>query len=430
MFRLLFGLLLIGLTATDAAAQLRLPSFPDVRAPGIGLPRAQERLTPIADPLAPADLLGQRAAIVDDLLRRYARQVILDPIGNPTARTEIIAITPSSTLLAAAQQLGLSVARDTLHEPLNLRVVVFRLPTTTEPQQAIAALRRADPAAELDYNHLYVRSGAAGGPVPSPLQKAATTADTFRIGLIDGGVEAGHPALHSISLHQEGCQAAPVPTAHGTAVAALLAAAASASPAALHLYAADIFCGGLPAGTVSALADAMAWLVRERIPVINISLVGPPNLLLGRVVRAAAAKGHLIVAAVGNDGPHAAPLYPAAYEEVVGVTGIDARGHILPEALQGPQVKFAALGLHPRVAVLSGRYSAARGTSFAAPLVAVAFARMYGEPRANVTGALIEELARHTRDLGTPGRDPVFGFGLVDPSVAAVAGGVPDERMH
>ena len=48
------------------------------------------------------------------------------------------------------------------------------------------------------------------------------------------------------------------------------------------------------------------------------------------------------MAAVGNDGPAAPPLYPAAYAGVVGVSGITPARRALPEAAQGPQVMFTA----------------------------------------------------------------------------------------
>jgi hypothetical protein len=85
-------------------------------------------------------------------------------------------------------------------------------------------------------------------------------------------------------------------------------------------------------------------MARERVPVVNLSLVGPPNTLLENVTRAMVARGYLLVAAVGNDGPAAKPLYPAAYPGVIGVTGVDERRRVLLEACRGPQVDFAAPG--------------------------------------------------------------------------------------
>src|SRR6185503_9291329 len=93
---------------------------------------------------------------------------------------------------------------------------------------------------------------------------------------------------------------------------------------------------------VDAVADAFSWLVGERVPVINVSLVGPPNALLEAVVLRVIARGYLIVAAVGNDGPAAPPLYPAAYRDVIGVTAVDAHRLVLVEAGRGSLVNFAA----------------------------------------------------------------------------------------
>ena len=95
---------------------------------------------------------------------------------------------------------------------------------------------------------------------------------------------------------------------------------------------------------MDAVAEALSWLVREHVPVINVSLVGPPNVMLENVVRLVIARGYVIVAAVGNDGPAAPPLYPASYPDVVGVTAVDAHERALLEACRGRQVKFCCAG--------------------------------------------------------------------------------------
>jgi subtilisin family serine protease len=136
--------------------------------------------------------------------------------------------------------------------------------------------------------------------------------------------------------------------------------------------------------------------------------------VLEQAVKAMLARGHVLVAAVGNDGPAAPPLYPASYAGVVGVTGVDPRQRVLPEAAQGPQVMFAAPGSELAVAGTDGRaYVTARGTSFAAPLVAGLLARQLREPSLAASQDALALLARDAVDLGAPGRDPVFGVGLV-----------------
>jgi len=205
-------------------------------------------------------------------------------------------------------------------------------------------------------------------------------------------------------------------TAHATAVASLLAGRTEgfrgAAPGAT-LYVADVY-GATPAGgSALSVVRGLGWLAQRKTPVINISLVGPPNALLEAGVAALIAKGHVVVAAVGNDGPGAAPLYPAAYPGVVAVTGVDARRRVLPEAGRGAYVSFAAPGADMAAAGLDAELVGVRGTSFAAPLAAGRLARLLPRPDPALAQRAVELLGREASDLGAPGRDPVYGRGLV-----------------
>jgi subtilisin family serine protease len=146
--------------------------------------------------------------------------------------------------------------------------------------------------------------------------------------------------------------------------------------------------------------------------VINVSLVGPRNRIIEALVAQLVARGFIIVAAVGNDGPAAAPLYPASYPGVVGVTGVDARGRALPEAARGPQVDFAAAGVVP---------PRTRGTSYAAPIVAGLMARRIERPEPGRARSAVDALRAEARDLGERGRDNVYGDGLLEISPGTVA---------
>jgi subtilisin family serine protease len=193
--------------------------------------------------------------------------------------------------------------------------------------------------------------------------------------------------------------AAPVAAPHGDRIAGLLVRAAPGA----QIYAADIY-GGVPTGGASsALARALGWLAQENVQVINVSLVGPRNRIVEAIVARMVARGFLVVAAVGNDGPAAAPLYPASYDGVIGVTGVDARQRVLIEAGRGAQVDFAALGV----------YGAIRGTSYAAPVIAARLAQE--APVLNSAGAhsAVNALRASARDLGAAGRDDIYGYGLI-----------------
>ena len=146
----------------------------------------------------------------------------------------------------------------------------------------------------------------------------------------------------------------------------------------------------------------------------NISPVGPKNMLLAQVVAALIARGYVIVAAVGNDGPAAPPLYPATFRQVVAVTAVDAERRVLLEAECGPQVTFAAQRADLKAANLRQGSSAVRGTSFAAPTVAALFAARMSAPDPAAAAAALTVLIRRAIDLGPPGRDPIYGYVLLD----------------
>jgi subtilisin family serine protease len=287
-------------------------------------------------------------------------------------------------------------------------------------------LRGLDPGGTYDFNHVYVESGevALAGAAGVAMATAEAAADAAtpraRIGLIDGGVDVSHPVFRDVQVHQHGCTSAPVPSAHGTAVASLIAGRAGnfhgAAPAA-ELFSADVYCGIATGGAVETVAEAMSWLARERVPVINVSLVGPENATLGGVVRVLVARGHVVVAAVGNDGPSARPLYPASYPGVVGVTAVDARKKVLIEACRGPQVDFAAPGADMAAALSAEGFASVRGTSFASPIVAGLLAAQLTQPDREAAERVIAQLAQSAMDLGSRGVDKVYGKGLVGDSL-------------
>jgi subtilisin family serine protease len=304
--------------------------------------------------------------------------------------------------------------------------VVLAAPRGTTTARALRLLRRLDPADAYDFNNIYLESGAASGSssAPSSATGVAASAPMSALGLIDGGVATAHPVFTGIAIHQHGCGGALIQSAHGTEVASLMVGRSArfggAAPG-TPLYAADVYCGKPTGGAADAIAEAVEWLADERVPVINVSLVGPPNVLLQQVVAHAVAQGLLIVAAVGNDGPAAPPLYPAAYPGVVGVTAVDARRRVLFEAERGPQVMFAAPGADIPAANSSDGFENVRGTSFASPLVAGLLAEKLQatapaalpaiDPAAARTA--IDALARAAIHLGAAGRNAVFGYGLL-----------------
>jgi hypothetical protein len=342
-----------------------------------------------------------RVTLARELIRRNPQAVEADPAGEPIRRAELLWLSPSKAALAAARAEGFAVLREDNLAELDVREFVMRPPAGMATASAAQRLRALDPAATVDFNHLYLPSGDA----PASSAPGAAAAAPVRVGLVDGGIARDHEAFHATAIVPWGCDGRVIASEHGTAIASLLAGA--------QLFAADVYCGQPGGGTAEDVARALAWMARERVAVVNVSLVGPANQLLERAVAALVKRGHLIVAAVGNDGPAAPPLYPASYPGVVGVTGVTRDRRVLPEAGRGPQVMFAARGADVRVATPEGGYAKARGTSYAAPIVARALALSLREPDASNAQAAITRLASQVVDLGDPGRDAAYGFGLV-----------------
>jgi subtilisin family serine protease len=338
--------------------------------------------------------------------------------------------------------------------------VVLHAPERLSTRRALSRLRALDPNGAYDYNHIYLDSGAIEAARPAaegdevsfapaaadagerhqkrhgtmassrlmlaePAQSASGSpveapSSSVKIGLIDGGVDLNHAVFQGATIHTHGCNDKNIPSPHGTAVASLIIGRTDlfhgAAPGA-ELYAADVYCGVGTGGAVDAVVEAIAWIAREHVPVINVSLVGPRNITLENVVKLVIARGYIVVAAVGNDGAAAPPLYPASYAGVIGVTGVDARQKVLVEACRGPQVDFAAPGADMAAAMLAPAFAAVRGTSFAAPIVAGLLAAELHEPNAAAAEKAIVQLSQQAQDLGARGFDKVYGNGLVGNAV-------------
>ncbi|HTV97835.1 MAG TPA: S8 family serine peptidase [Steroidobacteraceae bacterium] len=404
-----FLLLALALAAASAArAQIRLPSLPRLPLPAVTQALNQGEPT-VLD--SASDLRHER---IKRLIRDNRKLIEADPNGEPIVRGEILASGVSDEALARLRASGFAVDRERTIAGADFRLLVLKTAPGTATQKVLRELRSADPNGLYDYNHIYLTSGLAtfaqiqGAPASATGRSEPAPAPRIRVGLIDTGIDTTHPAFGESLVHGWGCGGTQHPDAHGTAVASLLAAHAAA-----EIYAADVFCGLPTGGSVDDLIAALGWLVDERVAVINVSLVGPRNALLERAVHSLIERGYLLVAAVGNDGPAAPPLYPAAYPDVVGVTGVDAHRRVLLEAERGPQVMFAAPGADLEAADLKHRYAAVRGTSYAAPTVAALLAGPLSSPDREAALAAIDRLAQSAIHLGAPGRDLTYGFGLV-----------------
>ena len=327
----------------------------------------------------PATLLDLRKLRLKQLVANSGGRLEFDGAGNPTVRGRLVAIDPTRADLAKVRKAGFGIVASERDPILASSVIVLSIPAGMTTPAAMVSIRRAAPKMAVEFDHVYE---PAGGPLAATTvalvasSAAAASSGRALIGMVDGGV-AESPALGSATIDQKGFAGPPQATGHGTAIASLIVGSdgkfRGAAPDAALLVA-DVYGGNPAAGSALAIVKAMSWITAQRPSVINVSLVGPRNRLVERAVAAALARGIKVVAAIGNDGPAAPPLYPASQAGVIAVTGVDATNRALAEAGQPSHLDYSAPGADMAAALPGKGYANVRGTSFAAPFVSARLA--------------------------------------------------------
>lgn len=392
------------LATAPVAAQLGLPS---VQVP-TGVPAAGPLLDPIVGEVdglgaqleqTAARLARQRLTTIDRLVRRNSNLIEFDAAGEPARRGELLLLDVDASGLARIETSGFTVLG--VEEIADLGIAVSRIAvpqgmSLAEAQRELGA-RLPDAVVSSDNLHFPANSVSA-----LPVMATASTVrpEIFTpVGMIDGAPGASIPVAAAKGF----AKGAPFPSNHGSAVASLLK-----NNGVRHISAADVYGTDPAGGNALAIARALGWLAGKGTKVVTISLVGPKNPVLARAISSAQAKGIVIIAAVGNDGPAAPPAYPASYDGVVAVTGVDSRYRPLIEAGRALHLDYSAPGADIYAANAKGKPIKVRGTSFAAPLVAARTASALGIGR-----DWRAQLDKEARDLGQQGYDGLYGRGLL-----------------
>lgn len=194
-------------------------------------------------------------------------------------------------------------------------------------------------------------------------------------------------------------------------------------------------------GDNTSVAEGIIWAVDNGANIINLSLGGPsPSEAIADAVAYAYEQGVTVVAATGNDGFTDFIGYPAAYRTPIAVGSVDIGNLVAFYSNQGREIDIVGPGgdtsgdrngdgqvdgvLQETRMNGSWGYYQLQGTSMATPHVAGVAALVYA------TGIhdpddIRDVLQTTASDLGAPGWDPVYGWGLVNPvdAVKASPGG-------
>lgn len=329
-------------------------------------------------------------------------------------RGEFIALDLAPDDLAELKGNGFEVLATEKLTTVDGTLLLLRGPAQLSDEASLDALESIADPDSFGFNHLFDSSSvqtkrARTNTVP---EKQACGCD---IGLIDTGVATGLAYFKHVTLVQRAFNAKDAqPKLHGTAVAHLMAGTKRSPARATKIFVADIFGGPRETSDSSfALVKALDWLATQGVPVINVSLSGPRNPAVANAIARVTRKGHTIVAAAGNDGPAAPPVFPGAYDGVIGVTAVDDANRVYRYANRGVHVDFSARGVAVTAIDAKGAVRDATGTSFAAPVIAARLAGQLRAPDSAAAQKAIRALEAEARDLGPPGRDPIYGAGLI-----------------
>ena len=243
------------------------------------------------------------------------------------------------------------------------------------------------------------------------------------VAVIDAGVDTSAPLLQGRITDTVNI-VSPDPlldqSGHGTHTAGIIAAHADASGirgicrSCRLLILKAITNDGY--GSDLTVARAITIAIERGARVINLSIGGPSDTpAIRNAIAEAIAHDIVVVAAAGNtSGQGQRRSYPAAYPGVIAVSATDQSNHLAAFARADASIDVVAPGVGIfNIDTSASGMGSADGTSTAAPQVSAAAALLRAAfPTASAT-EVRSALLHSAIDLGPPGRDDMYGYGLL-----------------
>jgi subtilisin family serine protease len=264
--------------------------------------------------------------------------------------------------------------------------------------------------------------------VDAEISWGISTGDPVKVGVIDTGIDLKHPDLQTnIKGGYNAINPLKSPNddnGHGTHVAGIIAAlnndigVIGVGPN-IDLYAIKVL-NASGSGYLSDVIEGLDWARTNGMHVVNMSLGTSQDIQsFHDAILNAYNAGVTIVAAAGNSG--GAVSYPAAYPEVIAVSATDQNNQIASWSSRGPEVDLAAPGVNIYSTYKGQSYATLSGTSMATPHVTGAAALIIDTKKCDLnldsicTPAEVQQRLEQTAiDLGDPGKDYLYGSGLVN----------------
>ncbi|MDG4762756.1 type VII secretion-associated serine protease mycosin [Solwaraspora sp. WMMD406] len=265
-----------------------------------------------------------------------------------------------------------------------------------------------------------------------------TQGEGITVAVVDTGVDANHPdlvgnVLPGVDLHDDTTQGQVDRQIHGTGMASLIAGhghgpgngdgVLGIAPKARILPITVVPEQGLTSSTM--IAAGINWAVDKGADVINVSMATGGDPDLDDAVERAYRSGVVVVASVGNR-EDVLIADPARHPAVMAVTGSDRAGGLGPESIPADEIALAAPSVDLTAAAPGGGYVTVTSTSGATAIVSGAVALVRARFPDLSPYDVFKRVLETTTDAGPPGRDPDFGWGVLDLRRALT--GEPDGR--
>ncbi|KIL41717.1 serine protease [Gordoniibacillus kamchatkensis] len=243
------------------------------------------------------------------------------------------------------------------------------------------------------------------------------------VAVVDTGVDLGHADLQGnlvSGYNVVNPNNAPVDdVGHGTHVAGIISALVNngIGVAGMTWYNPVMPVKVLDAsgsGSTYAVAQGVIWATDHGAKVINMSLGNYADAqFLHDAVKYAYDHDVVLIAASGNDNTDR-PGYPAAYPEVFAVAASDSNNNKAPFSNYGDYIDVAAPGVSIASTYMHNQYAALSGTSMASPHVTALAALIRSTNPLLKNTEVMDIMRKSAKDIGPPGKDPYFGYGLID----------------
>ena len=277
---------------------------------------------------------------------------------------------------------------------------------------------------------------APGAPLPAgdPAQYAIdklhlvaahrlATGRNVSIAIVDSEIDEANPDLRGAVRARYDATATPSsPQTHGTNMAGAIAAHSrllGVAPAA-NIIGIKAFVEGNAGvhGSSEQILKGIDHAASIGARIINMSFAGPRDPMLERLLTAAYDKNLILIAAAGNGGPRAAPMFPGADPHVIAVTASDSDDRPFAGANRGKYIALTAPGVDVLVPSVGSSYGLTTGTSVAAANVSGVIALLL-ERYPGLTPAQVRTALTRSAKVILP-NDKAFqtGAGLVDPVAA------------